>query len=129
MVKDDKKNDQDDLIEELSPALHQEGTRHLSSTVKAIFTGTYFAGAHSILHAGCRSHRVFATDANPVEEQTPSVKDNPPVLGRCPRSSKHEKSNEHDDSILNETPPSTQPILTLIVELHEVQDGSLTNPQ
>ena len=115
-MEDDKKKDQEDLIEELSPTLHQEGTRNLSSTVKTIFAGTYLAGADSILHTGCRSHRIFTTDTNTIKEQTPGVEDNPPILSRCPRSSKHEKSNEHNDSILDETPTSTNPVLMLIIE-------------
>ena len=67
-VKDEKQNDEDRLVEELSPTLHKEGGRDLSATVKTIVLGRNFAGADGVLHSRSRSHGVFSTHSDAVEK-------------------------------------------------------------
>lgn len=43
VVEDEQKKNEDGLVEELAPSLHQECRRNLASTVKTIFLGRDFA--------------------------------------------------------------------------------------
>jgi len=45
-----------------------------------------------------------------IEKQRPSVADNPAFQGQAPAGSDHEQANEHDGSILDQTPTTTNPI-------------------
>lgn len=110
MVEDEQQNDEDDLVEELSPSLHQEGTGDLAATMKTVILGRDFARSDSVLHTSSRSHGVLASDTDTVEEESPDVADDPAVLGNAPCGSKHEKTDEHDDGVLNETIAATQPV-------------------
>jgi hypothetical protein len=78
-VEDEEKKDEDDLVEPLTPTLHQEGRRDLATSVKTIITGRDLARANSIFHSGGGGHRVFSSDSDAVEEQRPNVADNPAV--------------------------------------------------
>lgn len=107
-MEDEEENDQDGLVEELTPTLHQEGHGDLATTVKTIIACRNASGASSVLHGSSGSHWVFTADTNTVEEKRPGVANNPAVEGSTPRSYEHEKSNEHDDGILDETPSTTE---------------------
>lgn len=50
MVEDQKGNNQNDLVGELAPTLHQESAGNLSTTVKTIESGRNLARSYSILH-------------------------------------------------------------------------------
>jgi hypothetical protein len=52
---------------------------------------------------------VALTNTNAVEEQRPSIADNPAILGDTPGSGKHDQTEEHDGSILDKTPTTTNP--------------------
>lgn len=69
VVEDEEKDNKHGLVGQLTPSLHQERTSDLASTVKTVFLGRDLAGANSILHPGCGSHRIFSTDTNTVEEE------------------------------------------------------------
>ena len=75
--------------------------------METIFASRDPSSAHGVLHGGSGSHGVFTTNTNRVEPERPSVADNPAVLGSTPGGSKHEKTDEHDNSVLNETPATT----------------------
>lgn len=109
VVENQEENDQNDLIEELTPTLHEESTGDLSPSVKTIFLGRDLAASNSVLHTRCSRHGIFSADADTVEEERPDVADDPAIFGDTPGGSKHEETNEHDDSILNQTPSSTKP--------------------
>lgn len=110
MVEDQEQENEDDLVEELTPSLHQESRSDLATTVKAILFGRDLAGTDRVFHTGCGSHWIFTTNTDAVEEQRPCVADDPAVLVDTPSSSKHEKTDEHDSGILNETPATTNPV-------------------
>lgn len=112
-VEDQQQEDKNGLVEELTPTLHGEGTDDATTTVKTILRGGDLAGSVSVLHTNGGSHRVLTTDTDGVEEQRPHVTDNPAVLGNTPRGSKHDQTDEHDDSILNETPATTDTIISI----------------
>lgn len=125
-VENQQQQDEDDLVEELSPALHQEGRSHFAATVQTVFASGNLARANSVFHSRRGSHGVFTANTDSVEEQRPNVANNPSVWGmsvrvyatwvrihtKCkpPRCREHEKSEEHDNGVLNKTPSSTQPI-------------------
>jgi hypothetical protein len=78
--------------------------------VQTIILGRNFSRANGVLHTCCGSHGVLTTDTYAVEEESPGVTDDPAVLGDTPGSGKHEKTDKHDDSILDETMTTAQPI-------------------
>ena len=123
VVEGQEQDNKDSLIGQLTPSLHQKGTGDLASTVKAVLLGRDLARADSILHTGCGSHRVFSANTDTVEEERPSITDDPSVLSHTPRCSKHEQTQKHDGSILNETPTSTQPAARS--EMHRCSGGEL----
>ena len=45
-----------------------------------------------------------------VEEERPSIADNPALEVQTPRSREHEQPNKHDGGILDETPATTNPV-------------------
>ncbi len=49
-MEDEEKQDKDDLVEELTPALHKESHRDFAATVKAIFSSRDFSCASSVFH-------------------------------------------------------------------------------
>ena len=110
MMEDQEKDDQDDLVEELTPTLHQERAGDFATTMQTILLGGYFSGSNGVLHARCRSHGVLAANPDTVEEESPHIADDPAVLRNAPCCSKHDKTNEHDRRILNQTPSTAYPV-------------------
>src|SRR5436190_1485139 len=104
MVEDEQEEDQQALVEELTPTLHEEGAGDLSATMKPVLLGRDLARADSVLHTGCCSHGVLSADADAVEEERPDVADDPAVSRHTPRGCEHDKTNGHDGSILDQTP-------------------------
>lgn len=45
-----------------------------------------------------------------IEEERPSIADNPALEGQPPRSREHKQTDKHDGGILNETPATTNPV-------------------
>ena len=107
VVEDDEQEDEDDLVEELSPTLHQEGGGDLAATVQTILTGGHLAGAHGVLHGGGGGHGVLPTNTDTVEEEGPGVADHPAIQVGAPGSHKHEQTEEHDGGVLDQTPAAT----------------------
>lgn len=107
MVEDEQQEDEADLVEELAPALHQEGGGDLAATVQAVLARRDLARADSVLHGGSGGHGVLATDADAVEEEGPGVADDPAVEGGAPGGNEHDEAEEHDDGVLDETPSAT----------------------
>ena len=106
-VENQEQKNENDLVDDLTPTLHQEGGDDLATTVKAVVAGRHLTGANSVLHSRSSSHGVFTSDTDRVEPKGPSVANDPAVLCDTPGSSKHEKTDEHDDRVLNETPATT----------------------
>lgn len=96
-----KEQDQEDLVDELTPALHQEGAGDLTAAMETVVPGGDFTGTDSILHTRRSSHGILSSDPYAVEEERPHVADDPSILGDAPSCGKHEKTDEHDDSILD----------------------------
>lgn len=115
-MEDEEQDDEDDLVEELTPTLHQESARNLAPTVESIVLGGDLAGAYSILHTRSRGHGVLSTDADAVEEEGPSVADDPTFQADTPRCSQHEQADEHDGSILDKTPSTTEVVTKITNE-------------
>ena len=78
-VEDEQENDENDLVEELTPALHQESRSDLSATVQTIFTGGDLAGAHGVFHTGGGGHGIFTTHTDAVEHKRQRVADDPAI--------------------------------------------------
>ena len=101
VVEDEKTDDQNDLVGELTPALHQERGGDLATTVQTIFLGGDFAGTHGVFHPRRCCHGVFTANTNAVEEQRPDVANDPAVERSSPRADQHDQTDKHDDGILN----------------------------
>jgi len=80
MMEYKEEEDQQTLIEELAPTLHQEGAGDLSPTMKTIFLTRDLSRSNSILHARRCGHGVLAADTYAVDEERPDVTDDPAVL-------------------------------------------------
>lgn len=114
VVEAEKENDKQNLVEELTPTLHQEGTGDLAATVQAIFFGGDLARADGIFHTTGGGHGVLTTNTDTVDEETPSITDNPAILGHTPGGSQHDKTEKHDNGVLNQTPSTAKPIHSLV---------------
>lgn len=110
LVEDGEEDNEDDLVDELTPALHQEGGGDTAATVQTILTSRELAVGGGTLERRCSSDGILATDTETVEEERPGVADDPALKGETPAGSEHEKTDEHDGSILDETPASADPI-------------------
>lgn len=110
VVEDQEQQDQDYLVEELTPTLHQESGCDLAATVKTVVPGRNLAGADSVLHTRGGSHWVLASNTDTVEEQRPDVANDPAVLSNTPGGGKHDETEEHDHGILNKTPAASEPV-------------------
>lgn len=104
MVEDEQQQDEEDLVEELSPALHEEGGGDLAATVQTILARGDLAGADGVLHGGRGGHGVLTTNADTVEEQRDGVAGDPAVEVGAPGGREHDETDEHDDGVLDETP-------------------------
>jgi hypothetical protein len=105
-----KEKDEDDLVEELTPTLHQESAGDLATSVQSVLLGGDLARPDGVFHTGCSCHGIFSSDTDAVEEERPDIADNPTVLGNAPGSCEHEQTEKHDRSILNQTPSATEPV-------------------
>lgn len=68
VVEDEEEDDEDCLVEELTPPLHQKCHRHLPATMEAVFFRRNTAGSSGVLHGRCCCHGVLTTNADSVEE-------------------------------------------------------------
>jgi hypothetical protein len=109
-MEDEQEQNQDDLVDELAPTLHQEGAGYLAATVKAILPRRDLSSADGILHARGGSHGILAADSYAVEEESPDVADDPAILRHSPCGSQHEQTNKHDDGILNKAKTAAYPV-------------------
>lgn len=101
MVEAEQENDEQGLVEKLTPTLHQKGAGDLSATMQTVFLCGYFSRSNGIFHTAGGSHWVFTADTNAVEKERPDVADNPAVLSNTPRGGQHDQSEKHDNSILD----------------------------
>lgn len=104
MVENKEQDDENKLVEELSPALHQKSTGDLPATMKSVVLGGYFSRSNSVLHTSGGCHGILTSNTNAIEEESPDVADDPAVLGYAPGGGKHDETKEHDDSVLDKTP-------------------------
>lgn len=131
-MEDEEEDNEEGLVDKLTPTLHQEGGGNLAATVKTVVSGGKLSGRDRVLHGGGSSNGIFSTDTETcrqnvlalhvvrlccafgrelaVEEERPSIADNPALEGQTPRSREHEQTDKHDGGILNETPATTNPI-------------------
>jgi hypothetical protein len=109
-VENQEENDQNGLVKELAPSLHQESHGDFSPTVETVLTCRDFARSGGVLHCGGGRHWVFPTNTDAVEHQRESVADDPSVQRDTPGSSEHEKTAKHNQSILDETPSTTDTV-------------------
>ena len=54
------------------------------------------------------------TNADAIEEQRPSIANYPSVESEAPGGREHQQTDKHDGRILNETPATAQPSLSII---------------
>lgn len=111
VVENKQQENQNDLVQELTPSLHKEGTNHRAATVQAVLAGDDLAGRVTLLHTNGGGHRVLTTNTEAVDKEGNGVADDPAVEGQTPRGSEHDKTEGHDDSILNETKTTANPVL------------------
>lgn len=78
-MENQQENDQNNLVEPLSPALHQESRGDLSATVQTVFASGDFARSNGVFHSRSSSHGVFTSNTDSVEEQRPDVANDPSI--------------------------------------------------
>lgn len=105
----EQQDDEQGLVKELTPSLHQEGASHLAAAVQPIFLGGDLARAHGVFHAGGGGHGIFAADADAVNKERPGIADDPAVLRDAPGGGDHDQTQQHDGGVLNQAPSSTKP--------------------
>lgn len=110
LVENDEENNEHDLVDELTPTLHEESHGDSATTVKTVLLGGELSRGSGVFERRGSSDGVFTTDTQAVEEERPSVANDPALEGHAPRGSEHEETDEHDDGVLNETPATADPI-------------------
>lgn len=110
VVEDGEQDNQDNLVEELTPALHQESHGDTATTVQTILLGGEFASSDGALEGSSSSDGIFTTNTDRVEEERPGIADDPALKSKTPGSGKHEETDKHDDGVLDETPATTDPV-------------------
>lgn len=110
LVENDEEDNEHDLVDELTPTLHEESHGDSATTVKTIFLGGELSRGSSVFERRGSSDGVFTTNTQAVEEERPSVANDPTLEGHAPRGSEHEKTDEHDDGVLDETPATADPV-------------------
>ena len=108
-MEDEEEDNEDALVEQLTPSLHQESKDDISSTVQLV-VGLGLGSDRFRFQRSGRCHGVLSSDSDTVEELTPGVADDPAVEGCTPRSSEHDETEEHDEGVLDETKLSTDPV-------------------
>lgn len=109
-VEDGEQDNQDNLVEELTPTLHQESHGDTATTVQTILLGRDSASRDGVLKGGSGSDGIFTTNTNRVEEERPGIANDPALQRKTPGSGKHDQTDKHDDGVLNETPATTDPV-------------------
>lgn len=109
-VEDDEEDKEDNLVDKLAPALHQEGHGHTATTVQTILLGGESSRSDSVLERRGSGDGILASDTQAVEKQRPSIANNPALEGQTPTGCKHEQTDKHDEGILNKTPATTNPV-------------------
>ncbi|KAI3477577.1 hypothetical protein L1887_60617 [Cichorium endivia] len=108
-VEDEQADDQDSLVGQLAPTLHEERERHLASSVHAVAGGGSTTCARS-LHRSRRGHGVLSAYADSIYEDGPCVADDPAVEGGAPHGGEHDGSERHDECILHHSEASSDPV-------------------
>lgn len=91
MVENEEKDDQDSLIEELTPTLHEESQDDIPASVK--FVILLAASDRFALHGGGRSHGIFTTNTDTVEELRETVANDPAFKIGTPSGGQHDKTD------------------------------------
>jgi hypothetical protein len=64
----EQEEDQNDVVGELTPALHQECIDYCATSVHAVLTRGKSTVGGLILHTNSCRHRVFTTDSNTIRQ-------------------------------------------------------------
>jgi hypothetical protein len=65
---------EDDLVEELTPTLHEEGEADVSASVESVVGHGLGRDALSGLESGGTRHRILSSDTDSVDEEAPSLR-------------------------------------------------------
>lgn len=111
-VEDQEQDNQDDLVEHLSPTLHQECENDVSASMKLVVSlvDGRASSLGLVFHRGRRRHWVFPTDTESIDEQTPTVANDPAVQTCAPHGRQHDQAEEHDERVLYESGFPTDPV-------------------
>jgi hypothetical protein len=134
VVETQEEDDQDGLVEELTPTLHEKGEDDVPTTVKFVIStvdrlatslGLVLerrGGSHGVPEHDPVSHRPprprsrskrnhsLSTDTDPVDEQTPSVHDRPSAQASPPHGGQHDQPDKHDQGVLDQSEFPADPI-------------------
>ena len=137
VVETQEEDDEDGLVEELTPTLHEKGEDDVSTSVELVIPAVdgSTASLGLVLEGRRRRHGVpvksrrrvsgpglyhqgfhktarhsLSTDSDTVDEQTPSIHDRPPAQRRPPHGSQHDQPEEHDQRVLNQTEFTADPV-------------------
>jgi hypothetical protein len=108
-VEDKEKDDEESLVEHLTPSLHEESKHYVPASVKTVIVLVLVADALGLEGRG-RGHGVFTTNTYTVEELGEGIADDPALQCSTPRGGEHDETESHDKSVLDQTELSTDPV-------------------
>jgi hypothetical protein len=107
-VEDEEAYNEEPLIDKLTPTLHGEREDDISAAVHTIFDCCLVTVVS--FHCASTGHWIFATNSKGIEHQGKSVQDDPAFQRFSPHRRKQNGTDKHDDNILDQTPPTSNPI-------------------
>ena len=98
-MEDEEGEDENCLIEELSPTLHGESENDIATAVHSIFDCCLMTDVS--FHGAGAGHGIFAADTDRIEHQRKGIHDNPTLQRFSPHGCKQNGTDKHNDNILN----------------------------
>lgn len=84
VVEDGEQNNENDLVHELAPALHEESRGDTATTMQTIFTSRDPSTRRNTFKRRSCCNGVLATNTETVKEERPGITDNPALKGKAP---------------------------------------------
>ena len=107
-MKDEQKEDENELVRQLTPSLHQESESHASTSVQLVVSGV--VDAMHTFHGRDTGHGVLSSNTNGEDQKRDSVHNGPTRKSRSPHGGQEQSADEHDQCVLDESPAASNPV-------------------
>lgn len=78
--------------------------------MKTVLSGGELASSNGAFERRRGGNGILASNTKTVEEQRPGIADDPALESQTPAGRQHKQTDKHDESILDKTPTTTNPI-------------------